>query len=180
MLSIVSNNSSLFEVRRWFTLDKAQEVDGIAFLQHLVEFDDDEPSRRPSCRGAAGDAARGCVGRASSQFRRAVLCPERGAPQLILDEHARRVDGVQRRPCRRRIGRRFSLIAQLIECTLRGCRFIDHDRPRLTGDAGPEIALHGRRHGARRGLGAAGVEGYRLAQAVDVGRGRLRRRGRFW
>ena len=108
MLSIVSNNSSLYEVRHYFTLDKAQEVDGIAFPAGTrVELDEDEALKAAELPAGATVKLRAAAWQGKLEFAAPGHAPNAA--------HGRIADGTlaasTASPARRRIRQRFSGVA---------------------------------------------------------------------
>lgn len=175
--AIVSEiHKQIYEVRHYFTLDKAQEVDGIAFPAGTrVEFDDDEALKAAELPASAPVTLRAAAWPGKLEFAAPVYAPN-AAHGRITDSTLAASTAFDGIPCQAEDRATFFWDGQLMECTL--SRDADLSTTITTPDGATQVrklrcmagdTIH------MAGLRPAEVEGCRLAQPVDVGRGRLRR-----
>jgi hypothetical protein len=159
----------IYEVRHYFTLDKAQKVDDIAFPAGTrVELDEDKALKAAELPADATVTLRAAAWQGRLEFAAPVHAPNAAHGRITDGTLAPQTafDGI---PCRAGDRAPFFWDGQLMECTL------SRDADISTTITTPDGAAQGRKvrcmagdtiHMA--GLRPAEVEGCRLAEPVDV------------
>ena len=142
----------IYEARHYFTLDKAREVDGIAFPAGTwVALDEDEALKEAELPAGETVRLRAAAWQGKLEFAAPAHAPKRGA---WSDHrwHARHAGGARRHPLPGRGSGNVFLVWPVDGMhPVARCRSIDHDHRARRGRAGPEIALHGRQHDTHGG-----------------------------
>jgi len=159
----------IYDVRHYFTLDKAQEVDGIAFpAGTLVELDEDEALEAAELPAGATVMVRAVAWQGRLEFVAPVHAPN-AAHGRIGDGTLAASTGLDGIPCQGGDRATFFWNGRLMECTL--SRDADLSTTITTPDGAAQVrklrcmagdTIH------MAGLRPAEVEGCRLAEPVDV------------
>src|SRR6516225_6882163 len=144
----------IYEARHYFTLDKAREVDGIAFPAGTwVALDEDEALKEAELPAGETVRLRAAAWQGKLEFAAPAHAPNAAHGRITDGTLATpaELDGI---PCRagdRGSGNGFLVWPVDGMHPVARCRSIDHDHRARRGRAGPEIALHGRRHDTHGG-----------------------------